>query len=216
MNILLVSATQIELADIIEKFGKESFVYNGHRIVPLITGMGMVNLAYKLGKFFTKNHFDLAINFGIAGSFAQEIQLGEVVEVVEECYADLGVLSESGFEGMRAMGFVNFYANNQAYYNTIRNPNPSSCNIKKVSGLTLNQISGSQESIIELGKRWKNKQIETMESAAFFQICLEENVPFYSFRAISNYVEPRDKQKWKLQEAIENGEKFIMEFLEDL
>jgi futalosine hydrolase len=216
MNILLVSATQIELADIIEKFGKESFVYNGHRIVPLITGMGMVNLAYKLGKFFTKNHFDLAINFGIAGSFAQEIQLGEVVEVVEECYADLGVLSESGFEGMRAMGFVNFYANNQAYYNTIRNPNPSSCNLKKVSGLTLNQISGSQESIIELGKRWKNKQIETMESAAFFQICLEENVPFYSFRAISNYVEPRDKQKWKLQEAIENGEKFIMEFLEDL
>jgi len=216
MNILLVSATQIELADIIEKFGKESFVYNGHRIVPLITGMGMVNLAHKLGKFFTKNHFDLAINFGIAGSFAQEIQLGEVVEVVEECYADLGVLSESGFEGMRAMGFVNFYANNQAYYNTIRNPNPSSCNLKKVSGLTLNQISGSQESIIELGKRWKNKQIETMESAAFFQICLEENVPFYSFRAISNYVEPRDKQKWKLQEAIENGEKFIMEFLEDL
>lgn len=216
MNILLVASTQIELADILDKFGKESFIFHGHRIVPLITGMGMVNLAYKLGKFFMKNRFDLAINFGVAGSFVQELQLGEVVEVVEECYADLGVLSESGFEGMRAMGFVNFYANNKAYYNTIKNPEPSPAKLKKVSGLTLNQISGSQESIIELGKRWKNKQIETMESAAFFQVCLEENVPFYAFRAISNYVEPRDKQKWKLQEAIENGEKFLLDFIEEL
>lgn len=216
MNILLVAATQIELADIIDKYGRESFIYQGHRIVPLITGMGMVNVAYKLGKYFTKNRFDLAINFGVAGSFSQEIRLGEVVEVVEECYADLGVLSESGFEGMRAMGFVNFYANNQAYYNTIKNPKPSSANLKKVAGLTLNQVSGTQESIIELGKRWKNKQIETMESAAFFQVCLEENIPFYAFRAISNYVEPRDKQKWQLQEAIENGERFLLDFLEEL
>ncbi len=216
MNILLVAATQIELADILEKYGKGSFVLNGNRIVPLITGMGMVNTAYKLGKFFTKNRFDLAINFGVAGSFTTDLQLEEVVEVVEECYADLGVLSETGFEGMRAMGFVNFYANDKAYYNTIRNPKPSNANIKKVSGLTLNQISGSQNSIVELGKRWRYKQIETMESAAFFQVCLEEGIPFYAFRAITNYVEPRNKQKWKLQEGIENGERFIINFLEEL
>jgi|YNPMSStandDraft_2_1061718.scaffolds.fasta_scaffold00346_9 futalosine hydrolase len=216
MNILLVAATQIELADILEKFGKESFIFSGHRIVPLITGIGMVNLAYRVGKFFTKNKFDLAINFGVAGSFDPSLKLGEVVEVVEECYADLGILSESGFEGMRSMGFVNFYANDRAYYNTIRNPNPSSSSLRKVSGLTLNQVSGTQESIIELGKRWNNKQIETMESAAFFQVCLEENVPFYAFRAISNYVEPRNKHKWMLQEAIENGERFLLDFIEEL
>lgn len=215
MNILIVSATHLEIADILDRYGKESFIYHGNRIVPIVTGIGMVNMAYKLGKFLTRNHFDLAISIGVGGSFVQELELGEVVEITEECYADLGVLSDTGFEGVRAMGFVNFVANDRMYYNTIKNPHESRSKLKKLSGLTLNQVSGTQNSIIELGKRWRNKHIETMENAAFFQVCLEENIPFYSFRGISNYVEVRNKTSWKLQEAADNCQNYVMQFLEE-
>jgi futalosine hydrolase len=43
-----------------------------------------------------------------------------------------------------------------------------------------------------------------MEGAAFMQICLTEKIPFAELRAISNYVEPRNRENWKMKEAIEN------------
>jgi futalosine hydrolase len=46
--------------------------------------------------------------------------------------------------------------------------------------------------------------IETMESAAFFYVCLQEKIPFLALRAISNKVEPRDKSKWNIPLAMQN------------
>jgi futalosine hydrolase len=46
--------------------------------------------------------------------------------------------------------------------------------------------------------------IETMEGAAFFYICSRENIPFLAVRAVSNRVEPRNKEKWNIPLAISN------------
>jgi futalosine hydrolase len=41
-----------------------------------------------------------------------------------------------------------------------------------------------------------------MEGAALHYTCLMENIPFIQLRAVSNFVGERDKNKWKMKEAI--------------
>jgi len=72
-----------------------------------------------------------------------------------------------------------------------------------VKGVTNNTVSGENSLI----KRMRDKfspDIETMEGAAFFYVCLCENIPFVEIRSISNMVEPRDKSKWDIPLAIKN------------
>jgi len=35
-------------------------------------------------------------------------------------------------------------------------------------------------------------------------VCLRRNVPYHEIRAISNYVEPRNRQSWNLELACSN------------
>ena len=50
--------------------------------------------------------------------------------------------------------------------------------------------------------------------AAFFQTCLTEGVAFTQIRAISNFVEPRNRENWKMQEAIQNLNEVLIELFE--
>jgi futalosine hydrolase len=46
------------------------------------------------------------------------------------------------------------------------------------------------------------------------QVCLTEKIPFAELRAISNYVEPRNRDNWKMKEAIENLNTILIELFE--
>jgi futalosine hydrolase len=75
--------------------------------------------------------------------------------------------------------------------------------LSTVNGLTNNTVSGEEKLIKRMKDRF-SPDIETMEGAAFFYVCLMENVPFAEIRSISNTVEPRDKSKWDIPVAIKN------------
>ena len=38
--------------------------------------------------------------------------------------------------------------------------------------------------------------------AAFFQVCLQHAIPFAEIRAISNWVEPRNREAWDIPAAL--------------
>ena len=42
-----------------------------------------------------------------------------------------------------------------------------------------------------------------MEGAAFMYVCLMHQVPFAQIRAVSNVVERRNRQAWKVREALD-------------
>jgi futalosine hydrolase len=64
-------------------------------------------------------------------------------------------------------------------------------------------VHGNEESIREIEKRTP-AQVESMEGAAFLYACRLENVPCMQIRAISNYVEKRNRSKWKIELAQSN------------
>lgn len=205
-KILIVAATAFETADLRDKIPENHVQF-------LHTGIGMVNTAYHLGKYLAKNRPDLVINIGIAGSFDRNIALGEVVEVVEDTFSEMGAEDNGNFLDMEKMGFP--IAQTPLLYNTIHQAKPSPFQIKKVNALTVNTVHGEMESIAACQKRW-NKQIETMEGAAFFQIMAMEKLPFYAFRSISNYVEPRNRANWQIPLALENLGTFLVENWQNL
>ena len=52
-----------------------------------------------------------------------------------------------------------------------------------------------------------------MEGAAFFASCKRAGGDFIQIRAISNYVEKRDKSKWQMPLAIQNLNDFLINFV---
>ena len=50
----------------------------------------MVNTAITLTKELMKTKYDLVINMGVAGSFSNELNNGDVVEVVEDNFCEIG------------------------------------------------------------------------------------------------------------------------------
>ena len=48
--------------------------------------------------------YDLAVNMGLAGTFRDEINIGEVVNVVTDCFADLGAEDGTKFLTLNQLG----------------------------------------------------------------------------------------------------------------
>ena len=223
MKILIVSATVFEIQPLITFFEKsfkkisQNEYRQQHKYFKIsVTGVGLTSTAYQLTKAINKEGFDLILNFGIAGAINRDLELGEVTEVVSECFGDLGAEDKDG-------GFLNLFAlqlleENQFPYQDSLLMNPyqlTHTELRKTAGQSVNKVNGSQTSIERLRQDSK-ADIEDMESAAIFQICLTEGVRFAVFRSISNYVEPRDKSKWKMKLAIENLNKFAISLVSNL
>lgn len=222
MNILLVSATELEIIPIIEILHKAVAVspflrtgrYLSHQVSVLITGIGMTNTAMQLSPVLAQKQYDIAIQAGIAGSYAHEYHLGSIVEIIQESYADLGAEDKDNtILGLEKLGFPSFTdLNKKLYFNTFQNTKPSKYSIPKVISNTVNLCSGT-EATIQKRLQLFPAQIENMEGAAFFQTCILYNQPFYAFRAISNYVEPRDTTQWNIPLAVKKLSEFLQELL---
>jgi len=180
MKILLVVATKSEIIE--DKF-KDCDV--------IVTGVGMVNTTFFLTKKLSKKSYDLVINMGVAGSFSDEIKIGDVVEVIEDN------LSEIGFENGNSFSeFTNFRIENSFKVD-------EKTNLKKAKGITVNTVHGNKKTITEIISRL-NPDVESMEGAACFMVCEKFEIPCIQIRAISNKVEKRNTENWNLDLAISN------------
>ena len=86
MTILIVIATGGELAPV----AAELRAHPKHRIDIVTTGVGMVPAAAWCSRALTQRQYDLALNFGVCGSFDRALAPGTVVHVVADRVADLG------------------------------------------------------------------------------------------------------------------------------
>ncbi|HEY9002935.1 MAG TPA: futalosine hydrolase [Mucilaginibacter sp.] len=212
MRILVVSATEFEVGSLKSEVGsqsQESRIKN-QEIDFLVTGVGMVATAFALGRHLATHQYDLAINLGIAGSLDRNIALGEVVEVVDDQLSELGAENDETFLPIETLGFgesifktdtrLSYYTNQQ---------------LKQVTAITVNTVHGHEPSIQKLTGRIQ-PQLESMEGAAFFYACKQVAVPCLQIRAVSNYIEKRNRDAWQIGLAIKNLNKFATELLEVL
>ncbi len=221
MRLLIVAATPLETHLLRRhfEFRQDSpLVWKGKvnemDISMLHTGIGMTNTALHLGYFLGQCTVDVALNIGIAGSYDHRWSLGTIVEIVEDTFAELGAEYLDTFYDLEKMGFPLMQVKDIVYYNTLKNPLSPLGNFPIATAITANTVHGQSHSISLMRSRW-NKQIESMEGAAFFQAMLFKEIPFRALRGISNYVEIRElnNQSWRIREAAEEVQKAIIQLL---
>ena len=89
MKILVVSATEKEIFPLKSKL--KSDFSPGLSLDFLITGIGSVFTSYHLLRKLNENEYDYVINAGIAGSFSNDFQIGDVVFIESDQFADLAI-----------------------------------------------------------------------------------------------------------------------------
>jgi futalosine hydrolase len=222
-KILFVTATTSE-AEALKKVKGILPVLDGYRLdryefFSLITGVGSVSTAWAMKQWLSVNEKpDLAINAGIAGSYKDEIVTGDVVMPVTDCFADAGIedgdsfltLSEAGLIGADEFPFINGLLHSDTRYSVQMKKI-----LKPVMAITVNTATGSDATRNKLMMKFI-PDIETMEGATFFYICLREKIPFLALRAVSNRVETRNKSRWNIPLAIDNLSEKLNEVIKTL
>lgn len=216
MQILLTSATPFEIAPTLawleadfQEHAKGIFEKNGLVVHSLITGVGMTATAFCLGRYLAQYQPDWTINAGIAGTFDPSLHLGDVIQVIDELFGDLGVEEANGqFKDLQELGF--------ASESVLVNPQTPLPNLPCCHGLTVNKVHGSEASIRSVLQKYPDIQVESMEGAAFFYACLASGRSFTEIRSISNQVEPRNRDAWDLPLAIRNLNSVLIEILKAL
>ena len=219
---MIVAATRLEvklLADELEFVNEthqlKKYRLNEIEIDILITGIGTTFTAFHLTNALHDKKYQFVINVGIAGSLTDELTIGEVVSVVSDEFADLGIEKENEFLTLFESGFMD--GNDFPFEQGILKAPESNglFDLKKVKGITTNKSHGRIASIAEVKSKF-SAQVESMEGAVVFYVCSWFGVPGFQIRSISNFVEPRDSAKWNIPLALEKLNVAVLNVLKKL
>src|SRR5882757_10157230 len=97
MKILLVSATAFEIAATAQKYPSLDI---------LITGVGIPATIYTLMEKLNNNSYDIVVQAGIAGSFTNHLNLGDVALINKDSFGDIGIEEKGNFTTVFDMGFA--------------------------------------------------------------------------------------------------------------
>jgi len=214
MKILIVSATYLEIEPMLLQFQLEQEVnqklsrysYNNHEIDVLIPGVGMTCTAYWMGKTLNSKLYDVSINLGLAGSFNDDLSIGQTVHITSDQISELGAEDGESFLSLIDMDLIedeDYMLNHGKMKNTIPITSPVIDSLNEASAITVNTTHGDDNSIQKI-KELFNPEVESMEGAAFFYACLLEGITCTQIRTISNKVEKRNKDNWDIPLAVKN------------
>lgn len=208
MQILVVSATSLEIAPFLS-----GDIYCDY----LITGVGSPACLYHLGKKLQTKKYEVVVQAGIAGTFANAPKPGKCVLVKKDLFADVGVFEQASFSTLNELSLAD---NNQPPYGNgwLVNGHPilTSGILPAVTAITVNLVSDHTLPLNEMFKEKYGAEIESMEGAALHYLCLQEKVPFLQLRSISNMVGERDKSNWMMKEAINHLNDNLQKLLREL
>jgi futalosine hydrolase len=190
--------------------------YHGSDLDIVVTGVGMVATAVWTSRALLRSQYDLALNFGVCGSFDPRLAPGTVVHVITDEMPELGAEDGESFLTLRELGLPGDDEPPLSHGRLVNETPPHNAALTAlptVRGITVNTVHGNPQSIEAIRQR-SNPDVESMEGAAFMYACLVHGVPFAQVRAVSNIVERRNRGAWKLPEAIERLHRAALDILD--
>ncbi len=199
---LIVAATPFEIAALQEQWPPGSY----HAVLQLeyfVCGVGPVASGITLTEQLCRVSYDMVLNVGVAGALDSELALGEVVQVVADSFGDIGAEEASGaFVSVHELGLAGATLA-PAWPHVFTSDAEHYAFAKHVIGVTVATVHGEAASIARFRKT-SDAQVESMEGATVAWVAFRQNTQHLQLRAISNYVEPRNRDSWKLELALKN------------
>lgn len=231
MKVLLVAATAGEVEPVFKHLGGTELPEAGGlpqtlragklEVDFVISGIGMVPTVYATTRALASKTYELAINAGIGGGSngARIIHLADVYHVTSERLPEVGAEDGTAFLSLDAMALP---GNNEKPFSdgVLHNLHIPQCihdlELLTIAGRTVNLVTGSEATEQRRKKDFRFEELESMEGAGFFYACLKENVPFAEIRSVSNYTGPRNRESWKIPEAIAALNKTLIELFDQI
>lgn len=212
-----MAATSREIAPTIDYLNSNGFMVNDQTLNLLISGVGLLSSSYALTSRIFNQSPELVIQAGIAGSFTDAYPPASTVLIQEEVLGDSGVFEDGMFKDIFDLKLAN--GNNEPFINKkLVNPTCQrwkNASLPFVTGVTVNEITTDEKRIEQLKEKY-GADIESMEGAALHFVCLQQKISFIQIRSVSNYVGERNKSSWKMEEAINQLNKTLITFLQQL
>ena len=193
-----------------------SGVINGNaRAVICICGVGKTNASHGTTLLLERFGPDHVYSIGVAGAYpGSGLNIGDVAVAENEFYGDEGILTESGFHTIDALGIALVSVSGNEYYNKFPLVVPEAFKGSKSKGnfVSVSTCTGTRSRAIEMEMSF-NAICENMEGAAVAHICALNNIPVTEIRGISNIIGTREAfplETAAIRAAAENVQQMLM------
>ncbi|MBV9823290.1 MAG: futalosine hydrolase [Actinobacteria bacterium] len=161
-------------------------------------GVGPVAAAVGTSRLLAQPGYDLVVSAGIAGGFPAA-PVGSVVVADAVVHADLGAETADGFTSMTELG-----------WGEVRHPVDAvlAAELARRTGaltgavLTVSTVTGSRAGAERLLAAHPDAVAEAMEGVGCCLAAAGAGIPFAELRAIANPVGPRDRDAWRIADAL--------------
>ncbi|MFJ2739227.1 futalosine hydrolase [Streptomyces sp. NPDC087440] len=191
MDILVVTAVPAERDAVTRACGAGFDVLAG--------GVGPAAAAASTARALATGSYGLVVSAGIGGGFAGRAPLASVVVADAIVAADLGAQTAEGYVPVTGLGF-----------GTVEHLPPAdlvrvtSEAAGAVTGtvLTVSTVTGTAARAAELSTRHPGAAVEAMEGFGVAEAAALFGLPVLEIRAVSNAVGPRDRDAWRIGDAL--------------
>jgi futalosine hydrolase len=202
--ILALAATQLEMQPFLDEWPGQT-----PSCLTLITGVGPIETAVRLTRFLFEadRKVQTVVNFGIGGAYLQpdgyrQPELLDICLAEHEVIGDLGICLQDGVEYLdRSLTGEIVYrldADLLKLGREILDSFAISCHTGVF--ITVNAATATSRRGNMLRERWQGL-CENMEGAAIARVCREYTVSCLELRVVSNFVEDRNPDTWRLRAA---------------
>ncbi|GAB2880271.1 futalosine hydrolase [Streptomyces mayteni] len=189
------------VADMTDRAGGEPGAATPLTADVVVTGVGGPAAAAVVASVLAAGdgRYDLVVSAGIGGGFAERVPVGGLVVASTVLAADLGAQTRAGFADMAELGF-GVVAHQP--------PEELATAVAAATGavhapvLSVSTVTGSEERRAELAARHRGVAGEAMEGFGVACAAALHGVPMLEIRAVSNAVGPRDREAWRIPEAL--------------
>ena len=168
------------------------------RVEPV--GVGPASAAAGTARLLATGRYRAVLSAGIAGGFPGRAPVGATVLASRSIAADLGAESPDGFLPIEDLGFgTSLLPADPVLLEALAEALPTA-----ITGdvLTLATVTGTVETARRLAARFPEAAAEAMEGFGVATAAQHAGVPFAELRTVSNPIGPRDRESWRLAEAL--------------
>ncbi|WP_225229462.1 futalosine hydrolase [Paenibacillus gallinarum] len=170
----------------------------------IAAGAGPAAAATVTSAELAKHKYHLVINAGIGGGFPAEAEVGSVVLATEVIAADLGSETAEGFRSVDELGFgkSSVPVDRTIVQRWAEVLQGEETHVYTGPILTVSTTTGTKSTADELQRRVPGAVAESMEGFGVGTAAAHFGIPFVEIRAISNVVGPRDREAWRIPDAL--------------
>lgn len=171
----------------------------------IAAGVGPAAAASRTAKTLAAGHYKFVISAGIGGGFPGQAPIGSLVIASAIIAADLGSETPEGFISVDELGFGSSHIQPPAELaeQLSRTLQAAGLTATYAPILSVSTTTGTSETAAALAARVPGAAVEAMEGFGVAQAAQDFGLPVFEIRAISNLVGPRDRDAWRIPEALQ-------------